>query len=158
MSSYKKYKILKILADLKRENSLRPIRYDELEFSLSAEEINDRLKYPMRDISVICDDFYTLGFIQLTSYDGQPDIVRYYITENGEQAHFDRLYLNKLWYKDNRFLIPLTVSIIAIIFPVAVSIFDTSKLERIEKLEKELDSLRVELKLNSVKNRNESVK
>lgn len=149
MSNLRKHKTLKLLADYRREKSLQPTNYTVLGYSLSVEEINDKLKYPTREIVIICDSFVSLGFAEIVTFDRQPDIVRYYVTEEGEHALYSKFFLSKLWYKDSRFWIPLVVSVIAILFPIGLYIYDTPKIERIEKLEKEVDSLHTELRLTN---------
>ena|SRR6218665_1583651 len=65
----------------------------------------------------------------------------YVITNEGKIAYHDRVLLNKLWWKDVRFWLPLTVSIIGALLSLGIAVYKIPKEDRILKLEQRLDKV-----------------
>ncbi|MFP5436561.1 MAG: hypothetical protein ACLGH8_02115 [Bacteroidia bacterium] len=144
MSNFIKHKILETFYRHKREKSLEPSDYLQtpLKFCLSLEQLHDSLNYKTHDISIICEYFSQLGFLKKFTYKQEPHIQRYMITPEGEYAFYSKEFLKKLWYRDTRFVTPLAVSIGVFLFQSGLSIYNIPKLNKIERLEKEVDSLK----------------
>jgi hypothetical protein len=159
MSNSKKHKILQVLFNFYENKSLESMNYTELGKSMSLEQLHKETKINLSDLKAFCKSLENSNLICPIYYTNEPSVLRYYINDLGMVSLKEKYFLNLLWYKDYRIVIPALVSsVISIIgFLISTTLSTDNKYleKRILKLEQKLDSIK---KVNFQKNQNDNTK
>jgi hypothetical protein len=145
MSNSKKHKILQVLFDFYENKSLESSNYTDLGKSMSLEQLHKETKINLSDLKAFCKSLENSNLICPIYYTNEPSILRYYINDLGTVSLKEKYFLNLLWYKDYRIVIPALVSsvisIIGILISMSLSKDNTHLEERTLQLEQKLDSI-----------------
>lgn len=145
MSNSKKHKILQVLFDFYEYKSLEPLKYTNLGKSMSLEQLHKETKINLSDLKAFCKSLENSNLINSIYSKDEPNILRYYINDSGTANLKDKYFLNLLWYKDYRIVIPAlissVISIVGILISTLLSTDNKHLEERILKLEQKLDSI-----------------
>jgi hypothetical protein len=145
MSNSKKHKILQVLFDFYENKSLESSNYTDLGKSMSLEQLHKETKINLSDLKAFCKSLENSNLICPIYFTEEPSVLRYYINDLGTISLKEKYFLNLLWYKDYRIVIPALVSsvisIIGILISMSLSKDNTHLEERTLQLEQKLDSI-----------------
>ena len=145
MSNIKKHKILELLNSFYEDKTQEALSYTDLGKSMSIEQLHSKTNYSISDLKVLCLSFKNSNLICSIVYTDEPNVLRYYINDLGRIALNEKYFLNLLWYKDYRIVIPALVSAVISVVGILISTLlstDNKHLEkRTLKLEQKLDSI-----------------
>jgi hypothetical protein len=154
MSNLQKHKILGILNTFYEDKSQEAMNYTDLGKSMSIEHLHSKTNFSILDLKVLCLSLKNSNLICQITYTNKPNVLRYYINDLGRISLNEKYFLNLLWYKDYRIVIPALVSsvisLIGILISTSPSKDDKLLQERVEKLEQKLDSIQSTQLLDSV--------
>lgn len=147
MSNIKKHKILQVLFTFYEDKTQEATNYSNLGKSLTIEQIHTKTNIPFSDVKILCLSLSNSNLICPIKHTDQPNIQRYYINTLGQIALGEKYFLNLVWYKDYRIVIPALVSsvisVIGILISMSLSIDDKLLQKKVEKLEQKLDSIQL---------------
>ena len=145
MSNSKKHKILQILFNFYENKSLEAMNYTDLGKSMSLEQLHKETKISLSDLKAFCKSLENSNLINSIYYTNEPSVLRYYINDLGTVSLKEKYFLNLLWYKDYRIVIPALVSaaisVVGILISTLLSTDNKHLEERTLKLEQKLDSI-----------------
>lgn len=145
MSNFKKHNILTILNTFYEDKSQEAMNYTNLGKSMSIEQLHSKTNFSISGLKVLCLSLKNSNLICQITYTDEPNVLRYYINDLGRIALNEEYFLNLLWYKDYRIVIPALVSSVISVIGILISMLpskDDKLLQgRIEKLEQKLDSI-----------------
>ena len=147
MSNSKKHKILNTLNAFYEDKTQEAMNYTNLGKSMSIEQLHSKTNFSISDLKVFCLSLKNSSLICPITFTDEPNILRYYINDLGRIALKEDYFLNLLWYKDYRILIPALVSsaisLIGILISMSPSKDDILLQEKVKVMEHKLDSVRV---------------
>ena len=145
MSNKKKHKILSVLFNFYENKSLEAMNYTDLGKSMSLEQLHKETQINLSDLKAFCKSLENSNLINHIFYTNEPSVLRYYINDLGTVSLKEKYFLNLLWYKDYRIVIPALVSsvisIIGILISMLLSTDNTQTEERLLKMEQKIDSI-----------------
>ena len=145
MSNITKHKILEQLNTFYEEKTQEAMDYTNLGKSMSIEQLHSKTNFSISDLKVLCLSLKNSNLICPITYKNEPNVLRYYITDLGKISLKEKYFLNLLWYKDYRIVIPASVStvisVVGILISVLLSTDNKHSEERILRLEQKLDSI-----------------
>ena len=145
MSNSKKHKILQVLFNFYENKSLEAMNYTDLGKSMSLEQLHKETKIYLSDLKAFCKSLENSNLINPIYYTNEPSVLRYYINDLGTVSLKDKYFLNLLWYRDYRIVIPALVSsvisIIGILISMSLSKENKPLEEKVLRLEQKLDSI-----------------
>lgn len=154
MSNLQKHKILGILNTFYEDKSQEAMNYTDLGKSMSIEQLHSKTNFSISDLKVLCISLKNSNLICPITHTNKPNVLRYYINDLGRISLNEKYFLNLLWYKDYRIVIPALVSsvisLIGILISMSPSKDDRLLQEKVEKLEQKLDSMQSTQLLDSV--------
>jgi hypothetical protein len=154
MSNYKKHKILSILNTFYEDKSQEAMNYTDLGKSMSIEQLHSKTNFSISDLKVLCLSLKNSNLVCPITYTNKPNVLRYYINDLGRIALNEKYFLNLLWYKDYRIVIPALVSsvisVIGTLISMSPSKDDKLLQDRVDKLEQKLDSVQPKYQKDSV--------
>lgn len=145
MSNITKHKILEQLNTFYEEKTQEVMDYTNLGKSMSIEQLHSKTNFSISDLKVFCLSLKNSNLICPITYTNEPNVLRYYITDLGKISLKEKYFLNLLWYKDYRIVIPASVStvisVVGILISMLLSTDNKHSEERILRLEQKLDSI-----------------
>ncbi|MCJ1805442.1 hypothetical protein MRP92_00740 [Flavobacterium covae] len=145
MPNSKKHKILSVLNTFYEDKAQEALNHTDLGKSMSIEQLHSKTNFSISDLKVICLSLKNSNLVCPIIYTNEPNVLRYYINDLGRIALNEKYFLNLLWYKDYRIVIPALVSsvisIIGILISMSPSKDDKLLQERVDKLEQKLYSI-----------------
>jgi hypothetical protein len=149
MSNKKKHKILDILNNFYQEKSHEALNYTNLGKSMSIEQLHDKTKFSISDLKILCKSLENATLICPIYNTNEPLVRRYYVNDLGQIALKEEYFLNLLWYKDYRIVIPALISSVISLFGILISMYlstnNTVLQEKVSKLEQKIHILQVKI-------------
>lgn len=145
MSDKKKHQILNVLLNKYQageEKSGLGSEVTDLGKSMTNIQIHSATSIDIKLIDNLCYALTNQGHLTIFRKDEQNKAHRYLITPSGQQAVIDKVYLKALWYRKQNFWFQLATILIALGTLVWTLYKDTNHQSDIQKLQKELDSLK----------------
>ena len=114
----KQHKVLSIIAEHERLQSLSPGILTDVSKGLSINQLHDKTGYRSYDLSVFCNGLVSEGLLRTVLYT-QNNETYYCITDLGKKFKMERTLLKRLWYRDWSFwfsLVALVISIFSLFY------------------------------------------
>lgn len=148
MNFNKKHKLLTVFYDYDLEQTNKGASKD-LSKSLCVDEIiylNKWSNENFDELYLLIGQLSSLNFINVAEQNCEcsKEYIKYFITTEGKLAYYNKYFLNQLWHRDIRYLIPVIIAALAFLTSLGNALYTISNNRKIEKLQEQVQELKTD--------------